>query len=226
MSDIKDKDFGKKTDGIDVELEVHPFEPWVPEGAKVLIMGTFPPQPKRWSMEFYYPNRTNDFWYMMGLLFFGDKSALLRPGTRDFDLDRIKKLLTDKGIALSDTGHRIRRLAGNASDKFLEIVEPVDLYALLQRMPECKSLATTGEKAAGVLASLLQTEAPSMGHCVECDTDIPGVGERHLSVWRMPSTSRAYPLALENKAEYYRILFQSVGIIKGRGTRKRRGLVI
>lgn len=211
MSDIKDKDFGKKTDGIDVELEVHPFEPWVPEGAKVLIMGTFPPQPKRWSMEFYYPNRTNDFWYMMGLLFFGDRSALLRPGTRDFDLDRIKKLLTDKGIALSDTGHRIRRLAGNASDKFLDIVEPVDLYALLRRMPECKALATTGEKAAGVLATLLHADAPSMGHCVECDADIPGEGHRHLAVWRMPSTSRAYPLALEKKAEYYRILFQSVG---------------
>lgn len=215
MSRTEDKEIGKIEDGTGAEIEVHPFEPWVPDGAKVLIMGTFPPQSKRWSMDFYYPNRTNDFWYMTGLLFFGDKSALLRPGTRDFDLERIKNLLTDKEIALSDTGYRIRRLAGNASDKFLDIVEPVDIFALLRRMPDCKALATTGEKAAGVLASLLHTDTPSMGNCVKCDPDIPGEGTRRqpLVVWRMPSTSRAYPLPLEKKAEYYRLLFQSVGIL-------------
>lgn len=215
MSKAKDKELGKMEDGTDAEIELHPFEPWVPDGAKVLIMGTFPPQSKRWSMDFYYPNRTNDFWYMTGLLFYGDKSALLRPGTREFDLEHIKKLLTDKGIALSDTGHRIRRLAGNASDKFLDIVEPVDIFALLRRMPDCKALATTGEKAAGVLASLLHTDAPAMGHCVKCDPDIPGeeTCREPLAVWRMPSTSRAYPLPLEKKAEYYRLLYQSVGIL-------------
>lgn len=107
-----------------IVTERHPFEPWVPDDAKVLIMGTFPPQPKRWSMEFYYPNRTNDFWYMMGLIYYGDRNALLVPGTKDFDLPRIKELLNREGIALHDTGRLIRRLAGNASDKFLDIVEP------------------------------------------------------------------------------------------------------
>ena len=38
-------------------LERHPWEPFIPEGAKVLIMGTFPPGPHRWSMDFYYPKR-------------------------------------------------------------------------------------------------------------------------------------------------------------------------
>lgn len=200
---------------VESEIEVHPFEAWVPRGAKVLIMGTFPPQAKRWSMKFYYPNRTNDFWYMMGLLFFDDKTALLRPGLKDFDLDKIKDLLTAKGIAMSDTGHRIRRLAGNASDKYLEIVEPVDLNALLSLMPQCGALATTGEKAAAVLAELTGTEPPRMGHCVECapiELD-SGKYSKPLTIWRMPSTSRAYPMKLENKAAYYRELFRSVGIL-------------
>lgn len=181
----------------DVVTERHPFEPWVPDDAKVLIMGTFPPQPKRWSMEFYYPNRTNDFWYMMGLIYYGDRNALLLPGTKDFDLPRIKELLNREGIALHDTGRLIRRLAGNASDKFLEIVEPVDLEALLARMPHLRAIATTGEKAAGVLASLTGTEAPKMGEKVRWE-------ERGIDLWRMPSTSRAYPLALDKKAAYYR----------------------
>lgn len=198
----------------ELETEVHPFGAWVPDGAKVLIMGTFPPQPKRWSMEFFYPNRTNDFWYAMGLLFYGDRNALLLPGSKDFDLEKIKALLNREGIALSDTGYRIRRLAGNASDKFLEIVEPVDLDSLLRRMPQCRAIATTGQKAAEVLAELTGTEAPAMGHCTECASRPLGDGRETLplEIWRMPSTSRAYPLPLAKKAEYYRALFKSVGI--------------
>lgn len=185
-----------------MQLEYHPFEPFVPAGAQVLIMGTFPPQPKRWSMEFYYPNRTNDFWPMMGLIFFDDRYALFQPDRKHFNLELIKQTLADHHIALSDTGYAVRRLMNNASDKFLEIVEPVNLAALLQRMPDCKAIATTGEKAAQVLAGLTGTEPPKMGEYVETSSGI--------KIWRMPSTSRAYPLALEKKAEFYSHLFASV----------------
>ena len=57
-----------------------------------------------------------------------------RTDGKGYDLQAIKALLCEKGIALSDTGHKVRRLAGNASDKFLEIVEPVDLKLCL---PAC-----------------------------------------------------------------------------------------
>lgn len=186
-------------------LENHPWPPFMPDGAKILIMGTFPPQPKRWSMDFYYPNRTNDFWFMMGLIFLGDRYALYDRETRLFDLEAIKRLFTEKGIALNDTGRKVRRLMGNASDKYLDIVEPVPLYDLLSEMPECHTIATTGEKAAGVIASLTGTEMPRMGAMV---TSADG-----LDIWRMPSTSRAYPLALEKKAEHYQRMFRAAGII-------------
>lgn len=187
------------------ELETHPFPPYIPEEARILIMGTFPPQPKRWAMNFYYPNRTNDFWFMMGLIFFGDKDALYDRDNKEFRLDKIKGLLNEKGIALNDTGFRIRRLTGNASDKFLEIVEPVNLQGLLDRMPLCHTLATTGEKAADVLASLTGTRAPAMGGMVTSSSG--------LDIWRMPSTSRAYPLKLERKAAYYEEMFRHAGIL-------------
>ena len=189
----------------EIILETHPWEPFIPENAKVLIMGTFPPQEKRWSMNFYYPNRTNDFWFMMGLIFYNDRNALLDLPEKRFNLDKIKSLLNEKGIALNDTGYRVRRLMGNASDKFLDIVEPVDLNGLLERMPHCHSVATTGEKAASVVASLTGTEIPKMGTMVN--------GKEGLEIWRMPSTSRAYPLKLEKKAEYYAKMFSHIGII-------------
>lgn len=189
----------------ELEIETHPFEPFIPESAKILIMGTFPPQPKRWSMEFYYPNRTNDFWFMMGYIFLGDKDALYNRTTKQFRLDEIKHLLIRKGIALSDTGYKVRRLMGNASDKFLEILEPITLEKLMARMPDCHTLATTGEKASEVLAAITDSEPPRMGEMV--------ISPSGLEIWRMPSTSRAYPLALEKKAAYYERMLHHAGIL-------------
>lgn len=186
-------------------IETHPWEPFIPDNAKVLIMGTFPPGNHRWSMNFYYPNRTNDFWYMMGLIYFGRRDALLVPGTKDFDLEAIKTLLREKGIAMNDTGYKIHRQKGNASDKFLEILEPVNLHELLKRMPTCRNIATTGQKAAEVIASITSTEVPKLGDFTK--------SEDGLTIWRMPSTSRAYPLKLEKKAEYYSELLKSAGAL-------------
>ena len=192
-------------ENIQQPVETHPWPPFVPDGARVLIMGTFPPQPKRWSMDFYYPNRTNDFWPMMGLIFMGDRHALMADDGKTFDLGAIKRLLTAKGIAMSDTAHTVRRLAGNASDKYLDILSPVDLPGLLERMPLCRTVVTTGEKAAGVIASLTSTPVPAMGGMVTAPDG--------LEIWRMPSTSRAYPLKLERKAGFYAEMFRHIHLI-------------
>lgn len=183
-------------------VEDHPWEPFVPDGAKVLVLGTFPPGRHRWSMDFYYPNRTNDFWKVCGLIFYGSADALLMPGGRTFNLPEIRNMLAAHHIALSDTARRVCRLKGNASDKYLKIVEPVDLYGLLDRMPGCSTVATTGEKAAGVIADITGTPVPEMGGCVRSADG--------LDIWRMPSTSRAFPMPVEKKAEFYRNLFLSI----------------
>lgn len=194
-------------------VERHPFPPFLPPNAKVLIMGTFPPKPHRWSMEFYYPNVINDFWRVMGLIFFDDKDALWDAANRKFREADLRRLLTEKGIALHDTGAAVRRLRDNASDKFLEIVEPVNLAALLEKMPECHTIATTGEKAAGVIATLTDSPLPKMGQWVDGHIIVDG-HDRPLDITRMPSTSRAYPLPLAQKAAYYRQLLQHAGVIR------------
>ena len=71
--------------------------------------------------------------------------------------------------------------------------------ALLEKIPQCRTLVVTGEKAAETLSGQLQCEIPAVGHCA--------VTPDGLTVWRMPSTSRAYPLALEKKAQQYRKVF-------------------
>lgn len=193
----------------DFEIETHPWEPWLPATARVLFMGTFPPGAHRWSMEFYYPNPINDFWRIMGLVLLGDRDAFYDKGARNFRLDDIKALTAERGIALSDTVKKARRLRGNASDKYLEVVEGNDPADLVARLPLCTDVATTGEKAADVIASLTSTAAPAMGEYSEWRMS----PSRMLRIWRMPSTSRAYPLKLEKKAEYYARLLRACGII-------------
>ena len=190
----------------ELPVETHPWPPFIPDGARVLIMGTFPPAPKRWSMDFYYPNPTNDFWRIAGMVFLGDASALYDNAGKCFRIDDVRALMAAHHIALHDTCRRIRRLQGNASDKFLEVVEAVDLASLLKRMPECHDIATTGEQAAGVVAALTGSEPPKMGEYMEAEAF-----GRRLRIWRMPSTSRAYPLKAERKAEYYRRLWEACG---------------
>ena len=191
-----------------MQVESHPFEPFLPEGAVVLFLGSFPPQPKRWSMAFYYPNWLNDFWRVCGLVFAGDRDHFVVKGEKRFDVDRIKAFCTEKGMALFDTATAVRRLRDNASDKFLEVVEPTDIAALLRRIPACRAVVTTGEKATGVLVERYGCEAPKVGQCTAVSID-----GRTLRFFRMPSTSRAYPLSLDKKAAAYEGLFYALNLL-------------
>lgn len=195
-----------------IPVESHPWQPFIPEHTRVLIMGTFPPSADRWSMPFYYPNRINDFWRVMGLVFYNNPDRFYDNLSKTFRLDDITAFLTERGIALSDTGRRVRRLRNNASDAYLQIVEAVDLQALLPLMPECRAIASTGTLAAEVIAGLTSTKVPDLGTSVEAP-DLHNSHGTPIRLWRMPSTSRAYPLPIARKAEAYKALFQSIDLL-------------
>ena len=153
-------------------------------------------------MDFFYPNKINDFWRVMGVIFMNDKNAFWDSGQQRFDIQEIKAFLNREGIALWDTAMAVRRLKDNASDKFLEIVESIDLERLLDAHSTISQVITTGEKATSVVAAQAGINVPAIGIPVDCT-----VGEHSIRLWRVPSTSRAYPLALEKKAEAYRSVF-------------------
>ena len=191
-----------------MEIEKHPLEPFLPAKAKLLMLGSFPPQKKRWSMDFYYPNLNNDMWRIFGILFFDDKDYFLNETRKAFCRERIIDFLNEKGIALFDTASSIRRLQDNTSDKFLEVVEATDVTALLRQLPECKAIVTTGQKATDTLRQQFNVEEPKVGDYSEFIFE-----GRAMRLYRMPSSSRAYPLALDKKATAYRIMYQDLQIL-------------
>lgn len=192
-----------------MEIELHPLKPFLPAQCKLLMLGSFPPQKKRWSMDFYYPNLNNDMWRIFGILFFNDKEHFLDEGRKAFCRERIIDFLNEKGIALFDTASSIRRLQDNASDKFLEVVQPTDVAALLRQLPECKAIVTTGQKATDTLRQQFDVEEPKVGDYAEFVFE-----GRAMRLYRMPSSSRAYPLALDKKAAAYRIMYQDLQILE------------
>ena len=147
-------------------------------------------------------------WEIFGEVFFGNSQRLVDAENKTFRLDDIKSLLNERGIAIFDTATAVRRLSGNASDKDLEIVERTDIHALLMQIPKCYDIVCTGQKSFSVFTDDYGVSVPAMGSYNEFV-----IGGRHMRLWRMPSSSRAFPMKLNEKASFYRTMMQAVGII-------------
>ena len=198
-------------------IERHPLLPFLPPDAQILMLGSFPPPKERWCMDFFYPNPQNDMWRIMGHVFFGDKQHFevqsdQVQGTKGrkaiFNYTEIVSFCREQGIAIFDTAQAVRRLQGNAADEHLEIVEQTDIAALLQQIPQCHDICCTGGKAAQTLADTLHCVPPKVGEFIETN-----FADRTIRFWRMPSSSRAYPLSLDMKAAAYRRMFETIGLL-------------
>ena len=199
-------------------IEQHPLQPFLPFNAKVLFLGSFPPPKKRWCMDFFYPNFINDHWRIEGQIFFGDKNHFVDLEAKRFKIDEIVAFCKEKGLAFFDTSTAIRRLQDNASDKFLEVVEPTDIRALIAQLPHLRTIVTTGEKATETICNYFGIEnPPKTNESILIPNSQLRQGRKNsklstlnsqLSLYRLPSSSRAYPVSFDKKVEAYRKIFQ------------------
>ncbi|MDR1595159.1 MAG: uracil-DNA glycosylase family protein [Prevotellaceae bacterium] len=191
------------------QTEKHPLRPFYPDDAQWLFLGSFPPKRERWSMEFYYPNFQNDLWRIFGLVFFDDRNHFVDEAGKTFKKDAIIEFLTKRHIAIYDMAEEVIRHKDNASDKDLEIVRPLDIVGVIQRLPELRNIVATGQKSLDTLvgqlhAANIEIDCPKIGEYVQCS-----ILERNIRICRMPSSSRAYPLSLTKKASIYGNMFSA-----------------
>lgn len=203
-------------------VETHPFAPVLPPNATVMMMGTFPPTADKWAMSFHYPNFYNDMWRIYGRVFFDDADYFRVGDEKRFDPERIRNFMFERGIASCPTVKQAIRETGNASDKNLTVVTRVDLDNILPQVPKVQTLFTTGGKATEVLMSLLATPPTkskypktnqSMAYPYQWQNPNAHQNDtvNDLTLYRMPSTSRAYPLALDKKVAAYKAFFKEIG---------------
>lgn len=190
------------------KIETHPWKPFIPASPKIIFFGAFPPKENKWSMDFYYPNKINDFWRIFGKIFHNNYSHYIDSETKLFDKERIIETLKIHGIAIADIAYKVVRLKDNASDKFLEIIEPINLIKILSDFPSCDTIISTGLKAAETIAIITNSQIPKIGSYTEVV-----INNRKIKIYRMPSTSRAYPLAIDKKTRFYHQLFLDAKIL-------------
>ena len=97
------------------EIEIHPHKPFVPQNAKVLILGSFPGKGHATSEsanEWFYASKRNQFWNILRGVY--NKELIT---TEDK-----KELFTKHGIAIADVFLKIRRKEDNNQDNNLEII--------------------------------------------------------------------------------------------------------
>ncbi len=186
-------------------VEYHPLIPFLPAKARVLFLGSFPPGRKRWCMNFYYPNFINDHWRIEGAIFYGNKDHFVDKARKTFRLEEIVRHCESRGIAFYDTATAVRRLRDNASDKFLEVVKATDVRQLTAELHHLKAIVTTGEKATETICRYFGIETlPKVNEAIPLN--------ENRELYRLPSSSRAYPMAFDKKVEAYRNMFKRYGI--------------
>lgn len=120
----------------------HPIPPYVPEGSRVLILGTMP-SPKSREAGFYYMHPQNRFWPALAGVF--NETVPLSVAERKAFSDR-------HGIALWDVLACCR--IDGASDASIRDAEPNDVAALLDQTGITR-VFTTGSTAARYYRQLI-----------------------------------------------------------------------
>ena len=138
-------------------------------------------------------------WRILGTIYYNDKTHFVDDTGRAFDKEKIVDFLNEVGIAMFDTAIQVRRKTGTASDADLEIIKPTDIAGLLKQIPRCKTIITTGGKATEECAAQMHCKIPAVG-----SFEIGQLNGKDVKLYRLPSSSRAYPLKLEKKVEAYR----------------------
>jgi len=150
-------------------------------------------------------------WRIFGLIFFDDKNQFVNSSEKSFYKEKIINFLTKKGIAMYDTAETVIRHKDNASDKDLEIVKATDIAKIIQKLSDLQHIIATGQKALETIIEQfakkdIQIQPPIVGSYTVFIFE-----NRTIKLYRMPSSSRAYPLSLEKKAEVYKRMFENEG---------------
>ena len=122
-------------------IETHPFGKFVPPNARCLILGSFPTHNKNWRFNSFYPGRANFFWRMLGEIY---NRKFTHIKGEEAATERLA-LCTEKGIAISDTIYKARRIVATSSkDSDLEVIAKMDILKILKTHPSIYSVILTG----------------------------------------------------------------------------------
>ncbi|MCJ7759287.1 MAG: uracil-DNA glycosylase family protein, partial [Gillisia sp.] len=127
-------------------FHTHPYEPFIPENATKLVVGTLPPprfttgELKLNDVDFCYGSRDGLLWPVLDKLFDLD----LKFENTHEAIEQRKRFLIKRGIGICDVVQSSQRDKIDASDLGMENVRLRNMTEILRRHPKIDTLLFTG----------------------------------------------------------------------------------
>lgn len=144
----------------DFHEEEHPWKVYGTAASKVLFIGTFPPAKKRWSYEFFYPNKTNFFWKILA----SSQDRTLSHFSGEEAIAERKSLLDGLSAAITDMGHTILRRGESSLDEHILPVRLMDIESILHRFPNINQVILTSSSGKNSALSWFTSFLKSKGY--------------------------------------------------------------
>lgn len=130
-------------------ISIHPFEPFIPEEATKLIIGTIPPyrfcqndgiNPK--DVYFYYGSADNQFWDLVYISTYGSAENLIKDNN-SAAIEQRKKTLELLGIGITDVIDSCIHIDGKSDDNSLKVIKQKDIRKILRENDKIDTLIYT-----------------------------------------------------------------------------------
>ena len=196
---------------------IHPYAPYIPEGATKLIIGTMPPFRFCTSggralydddVDFYYGSRDNHFWKLLSEV---TGTPLEFVNTTEA-VNQRKQLLKQLHIGITDiVGSCIHR-NGKSDDASLFSIEPKPLDKLLLEHPNIEKLIYTSRTEVQKLINrFFADKGPHTRAKDNTQKESVWINGRQYGVTRLysPSPIALWSVSADTRLEQYRRVFSS-----------------
>lgn len=192
----------------------HPYEPFIPENATKLIIGSIPPYRFCQNCEklynedvrFYYGSKDNSFWKIISEI----TNIKLDFENTEKAITQRKDLLSFLKIGITDVIDACYHLNGKADDKSLKIIKQRDLRDLLMHHPQIDTLIYTSDFVKSQMNTIVDKNYHSLENKAErkWSTIINGK-EYHVVVLYSPSPNalRGIPGGEKTRHNQYKNIF-------------------
>ena len=167
---------------------VHPYEPFIPNTATKLIVGTLPPprfttgKLEKGDVDFCYGSRSGQLWPILNTLF---DLNLDFEATSKAIIQR-KHFLKKRGVGICDIVASAKRAKIDASDLGMQDVELRDLVSILEVNPTINTILFTGGNSKNGPEYFFRRHLKKYGLTLKVlSNDVPRIHQ-----FQLPSSSR------------------------------------
>lgn len=210
------------------QFQTHPYPPFVPEDAEILLLGSAPPfrfcsrdidSLRRHDFDYYYGSSSNLFWEIMFAVFEPKNLAELaalrysqRSTTSSIDsiTSFLQAFLSRHRLALADILKTFHRCGNSAADYHLKVVEYQDIVAILNEHHNLKAVCCTSRNRVFYWLWEYLEQQDKLGNIeaigekigFQLNDRLKPSAKRHIQVYVLPSPSARGIMRFGSKVEF------------------------